>query len=65
MKREGTDFIIHGVFVDDMHALTRDSDEFLELYKNIFDYTGWGIMETFLGMEIERSGKVIKFHLDS
>ena len=36
MKREGTDFIMHGVFVDDMmHAPTCDklSDEFLELYK--------------------------------
>ncbi len=49
-------FIMHGVFVDDMmHALTCDKlrDEFLELYKKDFDYTGGGPMETFLGMEVE------------
>ena len=57
---------MHCVFVDDMmHALTCDklSDEFLELYKKGFDYTGGGLMETFLGMEVEQPGKVIKLHL--
>ncbi len=62
MKREGTDFIMHGVFVDDMmHAPTCDKllEEFLELYKKDFDYTGGGLMETFLGMEAEQPGEVI------
>ncbi len=68
MKHEETDFITHGMFVDDMmHAPTCDKlcDEFLKLYKNFFYYTGGGLMETFLGMEVEQPGKVIKLRLDS
>ena len=40
-------------------------DEFLELYQKDFEITGGGLMETFLGMEVEQPGKVIKLHLDS
>ena len=68
MKREGADFIIHGLFVDDMmHVPTCDRlrNEFLELYKKDFEITGGGLMETFLGMEVEQPGKVIRLHLDS
>ncbi len=67
MKREGTDFIMHGLFVDDMmHIPTCDrlQDEFLELYQKDFKITGGGLMETFLGMEVEQPGKVIRLHLD-
>jgi hypothetical protein len=52
MKREGADFIIHRLFVEDMmHLPTCDKllDEFLELYKKNFEITGEGLTETFLG----------------
>jgi hypothetical protein len=68
MKRQGSDFIIHGLFVDDMmHVPTCDKlrDEFLTLYQKDFEITGGGLMETFLGMEVEQPGQVIKLHLDS
>ena len=31
----------------------------------MFEITGGGLMETFLGMEVEQPGKVIRLHLDS
>jgi hypothetical protein len=68
MKRQGSDFIMHGLFVDDMmHVPTCDKlcNEFLALYRKDFEITGGGLMETFLGMEVEQPGKVIKLHLDS
>ena len=68
MKRQGSDFIIHGLSVDDMmHVPTCDKlrDEFLQLYQKDFEITGGGLMETFLGMEIEQPGKVIRMHLDT
>ena len=48
MKRQGSNFIMHGLFVDDMmHVLTYDKlrDEFLELYQRYFqvDITGGGL----------------------
>ncbi len=55
MKRKGSDFIIHGLFVDDMmHVPTCDElrDEFMAKYKKNFDITGEGLMETFLVMKI-------------
>jgi hypothetical protein len=67
MKHQGSDFIIHGLFVDDMmHVPPCDKlrDEFLTLYQKDFEITGGGLMETFLGMEVEQPGKVIKLHLD-
>ena len=50
-----------------MHVPTCDklSAEFLELYQKDIEITGRGLMETFLGMEVEQPGKVIKLHLDS
>ena len=68
MKRQGSDFIIHCLFVDNMmHVPTSEKfrDEFLQLYQKDFENTGGGLMETFLGMEVEQPGKVVKFHLDS
>jgi hypothetical protein len=67
MKREGTDFIMHGLFVDDMvhiPACDRLKNEFLELYQKDFEITGGGLMETFLGMEVDQPDKVIRLHLD-
>ncbi len=55
MNREGEDFIIHWLFVDDfMHVPTCDkhSDEFLKLCKKNFEITGGGLMKT-LGIEVE------------
>ena len=69
MKRDGDDrFIIHGLFVDDMmHVPTCDrlKAEFLEKYTKDFDITGGGLMETFLGMQVEQSKKAIRLHLDN
>jgi hypothetical protein len=31
-------------------------DEFLDFYKNDFEITGGGLMESFLGMEVEQPG---------
>ncbi len=49
-----------------MHIPTCDrlKNEFLELYQKDFEITGGGLMETFLGMEAEQTGKVIRLHLD-
>jgi hypothetical protein len=37
----------------------------IALYQKDFKITGGGLMETFLGMEVEQPGKVMKLHLDS
>ncbi len=68
MNSESADFIIHGLFVDDLKhvpSCDRFRDEFLELYKKDFEITGGGLMETFLGMEVDKPNKVIRLHLDS
>jgi hypothetical protein len=67
MKRSGDDFIIHGLFVDDMmHVTTSDAllDEFMKKYTADFNVTGGGLMETFLGLEIIQTKHHIKLHLD-
>ena len=68
MKLKGAEYIIHGLFVDDMmHIYSCDAmkDEFLALYKKDFEITGGIKMETFLGMVIEQDDKSIKIHLDN
>ena len=68
MKRNGSDYIIHGLFVDDMmHMYSSDEmkDEFLALYKKDLEITGGCKMETFLGMAVEQKDKSIKIHLDN
>jgi hypothetical protein len=52
MKSQGSDFVMHGLFVDEImsHKLC---DEFLEIYLKDFEITGGGFMETFLGMDVE------------
>ena len=40
-------------------------DEFLALYKEDFEITGGGKMETFLGMAVEQKDKSIRIHLDN
>ena len=68
MKRDGSDFIIHGLFVDDMmHVPTceRLKKEFMDKYSKDFDITGGGLMETFLGMQVEQSKSTVRLHLDN
>jgi hypothetical protein len=45
--------------------VTNSADEFLELYQKDFEITGGGSLETFLGMKVEQSCKVIKLHHDN
>ncbi len=69
MKRKGDDFIIHGLFVDDMMMHVPRSDAlkkgFMEKYIRDFDITGGGVMETFLGMQVEQPKGQIRLHLDN
>ena len=68
MKWDGDNFIIHGLFVDDMmHISTCDKlkQEFMAKYSKDFDITGGGLMETFLGMQVEQSENEIRLHLDN
>jgi hypothetical protein len=58
----------HGLFVDGMiHVPTSDAlkKEFMEKYTRDFDITGGGLMETFLGMQVEQSKGRIRLHLDN
>ncbi len=48
------DFIIHGLFVDDMMHISSCEElrkEFMDKYSKDFQITGGGLMETFLGVE--------------
>ncbi len=68
IKHKGAEYIIHGLFVDDMmHIYSCDAmkDEFLALYKKDFEITCGCKMETFLGMVVEQDDKSIKIHLDN
>ena len=68
MKRKGKEWIVHGLFVDDMaHASTcpKLKKRFIHEYKKDVDITEEGIMSTFLGMEVEQSKDSIKLHLDT
>ncbi len=67
MKHDGKHIITHGLFVDDMmHIATNNKlkNEFMEKYSRDFNITGEGFIETFLGMEIEQSNRLIKHHVD-
>ena len=55
MERKGSEYIIHGVFVDDMMSIYSSDEmknEFLALYKKDFEISGGDKMETFLGMAV-------------
>jgi hypothetical protein len=67
MRREGKDFILHGLFVDDMmHTSTnaRLKEEFMKKYSKDFNITGGDLMKSFLGMQVEQGDNKIKLHLD-
>jgi hypothetical protein len=68
VKKDGKDFIIHGLFVDDMqHASTSEKlwQEFLTLYSRDFEITGGDLMKDFLGLEIVHINSEIHLHMDS
>jgi hypothetical protein len=68
MKWEGEDFIIHGVFVDDLKTIPTSKklkDEFERLYSTDFEYTGGNLMTSFLGLEVEQLETGIHLHLDT
>ncbi len=55
MRREGDDFILNGLFVDNMmHTSTSASlkEEFMKKYSKDFNITGGDLMESFLGMQV-------------
>ena len=67
MKLEGKDFIIHGLFVDDMqHTSTSQAlmDEFMHAYSRDFEITGGEIMTTFLGLQVDNVNSEIHMHMD-
>ena len=68
MRREGKDFNLHGLFVDDMmhtSTSTRLKEEFMKKYSKDFKITG-DLMKSFLGMQVEQleGDNKIKLHLD-
>jgi hypothetical protein len=71
MKWDGDDFILHGLFVDNMSTVpTSDhlKEEFMSLYSADFDVshvTGGDLMQSFLGLEVEQPDCCIKPHLDT
>ena len=67
MKRDGDDFIIHGLFVDDIKSVpTKKSslDEFLKRYSREFQITGGKLMDRFIGLSVEQNKKHIALHVD-
>jgi hypothetical protein len=55
LKWEGSHFIMHGMFVDDMaHAAASQKmiKRFMKEYSKDFEYTGGGFMTSFLGLEV-------------
>jgi hypothetical protein len=68
MKRQGDDFIMHCLFVDDMMDVpTSDAlkKKFMGKYTKDFDITGCGLTETFLGMQVAQSKARIHLHLNN
>ena len=69
MNRDGKDFIVHEIFVDDMkHVPTAQYllDEFLEKYSWDFEITGGHhLIESFIGLDFEQSKSRIFLHLDA
>jgi hypothetical protein len=67
MKHENEDWIMHGLFVDDMvHASTCEKlkQDFITEYKGDFQITCDDLMTSFLGMEVEQDKNSIRLYLD-
>jgi len=68
IKWVGKDFIIHGLFVDDMQSASTNQklmDEFLAAYDHDFEITGGNVMSTFLGLQVDRVNQEIHLHMDN
>jgi hypothetical protein len=68
MKHENGDWIMHGLFVDNMvHASTSEKlkQDFITEYKGDFQITCDDLMTSFLGMEVEQDKNSICLHLDT
>ena len=70
MKWQGSDFIMHGLFVDDMaHASTSQKmiKKFMKEYSNLkdFEYTRDDFMTSFLGLEVKQDKGQIRLHLNT
>ncbi len=70
MKHENGNWIMHGLFVDDMvHASTSKKLklDFIAEYKGDFEITCKDLMTSFLGMEVEhwQDKSLIRLHLDN
>ena len=67
MKWVGKDFIIHGLFVDDMeHTSTSQilMDELMKDYSHDFEITGGEVMSSFLGLQVDHVNEEIHLHMD-
>ena len=68
MKRIGDDWIMHGLYVDDMiHMSTSEEmkQQFIHEYTRDFEITLEATMTSFLGLEIEQGTNGIDLHLDT
>jgi hypothetical protein len=70
MKHSGSEYIMQGLFVDDMihiyscDAMIEIKDEFMQLYSRDLEITGGSQMKTFPGMQVDQTARSIKIHLD-
>jgi hypothetical protein len=67
MKHQGTEFILHGLFIYYMMHVSASDElhvEFMDKYIACFNITGCGIMKTLLGMEVQQSNSSITLHFD-
>ena len=67
MKWVDKDFIIHGLFVDDMqHTSTSQAlmDEFMDAFSRDLEITGGEVMNTFLGLQVDHVNSEIHMHMD-
>ncbi len=66
MKWDEDDFILHGLFVDDMPTVpTSDhlKEEFMALYWADFDVSRGDLLQSYLGLDVEQLDGCIKLHL--
>ena len=62
------DFIIHCLFVDDMHHTSTSKaliDEFMVKYSRDFEITGGELMYTFFGLQVDHGNDEIHMHMDT
>ncbi len=65
---EGSDFIMHGLFVANMAHASPSQEmikKFMKEYSKDFEYTGGDFMTSFLGLEIAQDKGQIRLHLDT